>query len=96
MKTKIELSQENHSKLNKICKHLNTGEESFIKSLISNELENNIYLIDNYVYDKRKKVLINENRVIEFSNLELQLFDLLANNLDNYISNECKLEIKIP
>ncbi len=60
MKTEIELNREEYSKLNKICKHLNIGEDSFIKSRISNELENNIYLIDNYVYDKRKKVIIEQ------------------------------------
>ncbi len=92
MKIKIEISEDKIIKLESIVKHLQTSNEEYIEFLVKKDLEDNIYLNYDYVYDKRKKVLMNNNELITFNNMESKLFEFLIIKVGEFASNEDIME----
>lgn len=92
MKIEIEISEDKIIKLESIVKHLQTSNEEYIEFLVKKDLEDNIYLNYDYVYDKRKKVLMNNNELITFNNMESKLFEFLIIKVGEFASNEDIME----
>ena len=102
MNISIELLEDKYEKFKKICKHFNLSEEEYLIHKVQDNIDNNIYLKNKYVFNKRTKVLSSPCKVIDLTNHEVKILLLLSANKEKHVTidelitelNACKYTVR--
>lgn len=88
-KLDLEFADEEISKINQAANNCDQDIMNYLKELILNEVDSVYFLENNYTYDKKKRVLIDdEKKPIKLTELERMLVEHLLSKPNQYVNVE--------
>ncbi|CAI8200183.1 MAG: winged helix-turn-helix domain-containing protein [Sulfurovum sp.] len=85
----LEFAEEEISKINQAANNSDQDILNYLKELILNEVDSVYFLENNYTYDKKKRVLIDdEKKPIKLTELERMLVEHLLSKPNQYVNVE--------
>lgn len=83
----LEFATEELSKISQAASNSDLDVNSYLKELILNEIDSVYFLENNYTYDKKKRVLIdNEKKPVKLTELERMLVEHLLSKPNEYVN----------
>lgn len=88
-KIDLDFAAEELSKISQAASNSDLDVNTYLKDLILNEIDSVFFLENNYTYDKKKRVLIDNNKTpVKLTELERMLVEHLLSKPNQYVNVE--------